>query len=312
MVLSQQEVKHLVEVITREVLIALQEDQHIKAQEHEHGEYCTEECAEGICVRTCFDRVGHVVEAGATRLTSQLGNIPEDPDIAGMIDHTLLKPDATADEIAQLCYEARKYEFASVCVNPTHVELCAELLQGTSVKVCTVIGFPLGATAPEVKAFEAENAIRDGATEIDMVINIGALKAGDHTLVAQDIHEVVRVGHAHGAIVKVIIETALLTNEEKVQACLFSKEAGADFVKTSTGFSGGGATTEDIALMRRVVGPDMGVKASGGVRDFDDAQSMVEAGATRLGASAGVKIVQGSLENGVKASQKAPAKPTAY
>jgi deoxyribose-phosphate aldolase len=310
MVLSQQEVKHLVEVITREVLIALQEERQVK--EYEHGEYCTEECAEGICVRTCFDRVGHVVEAGATRLTSQLGNIPEDPDIAGMIDHTLLKPDATADEIAQLCYEARKYEFASVCVNPTHVELCAELLQGSNVKVCTVIGFPLGASAPEVKAFEAETAIHDGATEIDMVINIGALKAGDHTLVAQDIREVVRVGHAHGAIVKVIIETALLTEEEKVQACLFSKEAGADFVKTSTGFSGGGATTEDIALMRRVVGPDMGVKASGGVRDFDDAQSMVEAGATRLGASAGVKIVQGSLENGVKAAQKAPTKATAY
>jgi deoxyribose-phosphate aldolase len=312
MVLSQQEVKHLVEVITREVLIALQEDQQIKAQEHEHGEYCTEECAEGICVRTCFDRVGHVVDAGATRLTSQLGNIPQDPDIAGMIDHTLLKPDATADQIAQLCYEARKYDFASVCVNPTHVELCAELLQGSNVKVCTVIGFPLGATAPEVKAFEAKNAIHDGATEIDMVINIGALKAGDHTLVAQDIREVVRVGHAHGALVKVIIETALLTEEEKVQACLFSKEAGADFVKTSTGFSGGGATAEDIALMRRVVGPDMGVKASGGVRDFDDAQSMVEAGATRLGASAGVKIVQGAKEGGGRAAEKAPAKATAY
>jgi deoxyribose-phosphate aldolase len=306
---TQEEIKHLVEIITREVLIALQEDRQIRMTED--GEYCTQECAEGICVTTCFNRVGQVVDAGATRLTSQLGNIPEDPDIAGMIDHTLLKPDATADQIAQLCYEARKYKFASVCVNPTHVKLCAELLQGTTVKVCTVIGFPLGASSAEVKAFEAETAIHDGATEIDMVINIGAIKAGDHTLAAKDIHEVVRVGHAHNALVKVIIETALLTDEEKVTACLLSKEAGADFVKTSTGFSGGGATVEDVALMRRVVGPEMGVKASGGVRDYDDAEKMVAAGATRLGASAGVKIVQGAKEhNGAPALTA--AKPAAY
>ena len=288
---TKQEVKHLVEVITREVLIALKENEY--QSDLPAGEYCTSECAEGICVDTCFNRVGEVVSAGATRLTSQLGSIPDDPDIASMIDHTLLKPDATADQIAQLCYEARKYKFASVCVNPTHVKLCAELLQGTEVKVCTVIGFPLGASAPEVKAFEAQTALKDGATEIDMVLNIGALKAGDLTLVARDIHEVVKVGHAAGSIVKVIIETSLLSNEEKVTACLLSKEAGADFVKTSTGFSGGGATIEDVNLMKRVVGPDMGVKASGGVRDFEDAQSMVEAGATRLGASAGVRIVQG-------------------
>jgi deoxyribose-phosphate aldolase len=230
-----------------------------------------------------------------------------------MIDHTLLKPDATADQIAQLCYEARKFKFASVCVNPTHVELCAELLQGTEVKVCTVIGFPLGASAPEVKAFEAQTALSDGATEIDMVLNIGALKAGDLTLVARDINEVVKVGHAAGAIVKVIIETSLLNDEEKVTACLLSKEAGADFVKTSTGFSGGGATVDDINLMRRVVGPEMGVKASGGVRDFEDAQSMVKAGATRLGASAGVKIVQGQLAaNGNGSGTKKTEKPTAY
>jgi deoxyribose-phosphate aldolase len=306
---TQEEIKHLVEIITREVLIALQEDRQIR--QTEDGEYCTQECAEGICVTTCFNRVGEVVDAGATRLTSQLGNIPEDPDIAGMIDHTLLKPDATADQIAQLCYEARKYKFASVCVNPTHVKLCAELLQGTSVKVCTVIGFPLGASSAEVKAFEAETAIHDGATEIDMVINIGAIKAGDHTLAAKDIHEVVRVGHAHNALVKVIIETALLTDEEKITACLLAKEAGADFVKTSTGFSGGGATVEDVALMRRVVGPEMGVKASGGVRDYDDAEKMVAAGATRLGASAGVKIVQGAKDhNGAPAATA--AKPASY
>lgn len=308
---TKQEVKHLVEVIAREVLIAMNEKQYRTNQPA--GDYCTSECADGICVDTCFNRVGEVVSAGASRLTSQLGNIPEDPDIAGMIDHTLLKPDATADQIAQLCFEARKYHFASVCINPTHVKLCAELLQGTDVKVCTVIGFPLGASAPEVKAFEAQTALNDGATEIDMVINIGAVKAGDLTLVAGDIHEVVKVGHAAGAIVKVIIETSLLNNEEKVTACLLSKEAGADFVKTSTGFSGGGATVEDINLMRRVVGPNMGVKASGGVRDFEGARDLVKAGATRLGASAGVKIVQGQLEsNGKEKEAPAEIKATAY
>ncbi len=307
---TQEQVKHLVEVITREVLIALNEDRSRTNQPA--GEFCTSECAEGICVDTCFNRVGEVVSAGASRLTSQLGSIPEDPDIASMIDHTLLKPDATADQIAQLCYEARKFHFASVCVNPTHVKLCAELLQGTKVKVCTVIGFPLGASAPEVKTFEAQTALKDGATEIDMVINIGAVKAGDLTLVARDIYEVVKVVHAAGAIVKVIIETALLNDEEKVTACLLSKEAGADFVKTSTGFSGGGATVEDINLMRRVVGPDMGVKASGGVRDFEDARNMVKAGATRLGASAGVKIVQGQLESNGKGKKPAEPKAAAY
>jgi len=298
---TQAQVKHLVEVITREVLVALNEEDYRTSQPA--GDYCSLECAEGICVDTCFNKVGEVVSAGATRLTSQLGRIPDDPDIASMIDHTLLKPDATADQIAQLCYEAKKFEFASVCVNPTHVKLCAELLQGSSAKVCTVIGFPLGASAPEVKAFEAQTALNDGATEIDMVINIGALKAGDLTLVARDIHEVVKVGHNANAIVKVIIETALLNDEEKVTACLLSKEAGADFVKTSTGFSGGGATVEDINLMRKVVGPDMGVKASGGVRDFEDAQNMVKAGATRLGASAGVRIVQGMLESNGNGSE---------
>jgi deoxyribose-phosphate aldolase len=306
-----QDVRHLVEVVAREVLIALNEEEYRANQPQ--GDYCTLECAEGICVDTCFNKVGEVVSAGASRITSQLGNIPEDPDLAGLIDHTLLKPDATADQIAQLCYEARKFKFASVCVNPTHVKLCAELLQGTQVKVCTVIGFPLGASSPEVKAFEAETAIKDGATEIDMVLNIGALKAGDLTLAAQDIHEVVRVGHTAGAIVKVIIETSLLNDEEKVTACLLAKEAGADFVKTSTGFSGGGATVDDVNLMRRVVGPEMGVKASGGVSDFEDAQNMVKAGATRLGASAGVKIVQGQqASNGNGLPAKTTAKASAY
>jgi deoxyribose-phosphate aldolase len=223
-------------------------------------------------------------------------------NIAAMIDHTALKPDTTTDQIIQLCSEARQYGFASVCVNPGYVKLCADLLRSSTVKVCTVIGFPLGATSSESKAYETKIALCDGATEIDMVINVGALKSGDLTQVARDIHGVVVTAHAVGAIVKVIIETSLLTREEKVKACLLAKETGADFVKTSTGFSGGGATVEDIALMRRVVGPGMGVKASGGVRTFEDAKSMIDAGATRIGASAGIKIVEGA-----KGETKEPA-----
>lgn len=292
---DSRQVRDIVEVVTREVLHALAEEEHRHV--HEHGDQCTEECADGICVKTCFDRVGQVISAGAERLTSSLGGIPDDPSVARFIDHTLLKPDATADQIAQLCYEARKYGFASVCVNPSFVKLCADLLKGSEVKVCTVIGFPLGASAPDVKAFETETALRDGATEIDMVINIGALKGRDYTLVARDIAGVVKLAHAAGALVKVIIETALLNEEEKIAACLLAKEAGADYVKTSTGFSGGGATVSDVALMRRVVGPEMGVKASGGVKDYADAMSMVKAGATRIGASAGVKIVAGEKES---------------
>lgn len=309
MPIDTRNVEKIVEVITREVLLALAEKEQLA--ELSPGEHCTEECADGICVRTCFDNVGHVINAGAERITSTLGGIPEDPDIASLIDHTLLKPDATPDQIAQLCYEARKYGFASVCINPAHVKLCADLLRGTKVKVCTVIGFPLGASSPEVKAYETETALRDGATEIDMVINIGALKGQDHTVVARDIQGVVKVGHAAGAIVKVIIETSLLTDEEKVTACLLAKEAGADYVKTSTGFAGGGATVEDVALMRRVVGPEMGVKASGGVKSFEDAKSLVAAGATRLGASAGVKIVQGEHDE-TAVSSPVPVVAKAY
>jgi len=287
-------VRHIVELVTREVLLALAEDE--QGHTHANGEHCTQECADGVCVKTCFDNVGQVISAGAERVSSTLGGIPADPSVGKLIDHTLLKPDATPDQVAQLCYEARTYGFASVCVNPSYVKLCADLLKGTDVKVCTVIGFPLGASAPDVKAFETETALRDGATEIDMVINIGALKGRDFTLVARDISGVVHLAHAAGALVKVIIETSLLTEEEKITACLLAKEAGADFVKTSTGFSGGGATVADVALMRRVVGPEMGVKASGGVRDYADAKSLVEAGATRIGASAGVKIVAGEKE----------------
>ena len=249
------------------------------------------------------------ISAGAERLTSTLGGIPQDPSVAKFIDHTLLKPDATPDQVAQLCYEARTYGFASVCVNPSYVKLCADLLKGTDVKVCTVIGFPLGASEPDVKVFEAETALREGATELDMVINIGALKGRDYSLVARDIAGVVHLGHAAGALVKVIIETFLLSEEEKVTACLLAKEAGADFVKTSTGFSGGGATIADVALMRRVVGPEMGVKASGGVHDYNEARSLVEAGATRIGASAGVKIVAGEKEMATMHVNTAVAEP---
>ncbi len=283
-------VETLVEIITREVLLAMIEVEE-KAS-YPPGATCVVEVANGVKVKTCFDNAGHVVSAGAERLTSTVGIIPEDHSLAGMIDHTLLKPDATSDKIAQLCFEAKKYHFASVCVNPTHVKLCADLLKDSDVAVCTVIGFPLGATSTEVKAFETRNALDNGATEIDMVLNIGALKAGETDLVAKDIRGVVEVAHAAGALVKVIIETALLTDEEKVVACLLAKEAGADYVKTSTGFSGGGATVHDIALMRRTVGPGLGVKASGGIHTHEEAEALVAAGATRIGASAGVKIIR--------------------
>ncbi|MGE7666535.1 deoxyribose-phosphate aldolase [Ureibacillus composti] len=212
-------------------------------------------------------------------------------EYASMIDHTLLKADATRSQIEKLCSEASEFEFASVCVNPTWVKYSAELLKDSKVKVCTVIGFPLGASTSEVKAFETKNAIANGAEEIDMVINIGALKNQEFDLVREDIKQVVNA--ANGTLVKVIIETCLLSDEEKVKACELSVEAGADFVKTSTGFSTGGATAEDVALMRKTVGPTVGVKASGGVRNLQDMQKMIEAGATRIGASSGVAIING-------------------
>lgn len=211
-------------------------------------------------------------------------------NIAKMIDHTLLKADSMKDQIVTLCKEAREYNFYSVCVNPTWVKEAAKQLEGSDVEVCTVIGFPLGANTPETKAFETKDAIADGATEVDMVINIGELKAGNDKAVEHDIHSVVNAAKGK-ALVKVIIETSLLTEEEKVRACELSVKAGADYVKTSTGFSTGGATLEDVKLMRETVGPDIGVKASGGVRDKEDAHAMIEAGASRIGASSGIKIV---------------------
>ena len=219
-------------------------------------------------------------------------NQREIEEIAGLIDHTLLKPEASRDDIRKLCQEAAHFGFASVCINPWNVPLAAEMLRGTKVKICTVVGFPLGATLPQVKIYEAEEAIKLGAQEIDMVINIGALKSGQDDVVESDIRGIVEASHRGGAICKVILETALLTKEEKIRASTLAKRAGADFVKTSTGFSSAGATTEDVALMRSIVGPKIGVKAAGGVRTFEDLKKLVAAGATRIGASASVKIME--------------------
>ena len=244
------------------------------------------------CFVKCPDRMHSLIADGGVRFGLTGAESEAASEVARYIDHTLLKPDATRDEILKICEEGVRYGFASVCINPIWVREASCALRGSGVKVCTVIGFPLGANAPDIKTYEARRAIFDGASELDMVINIGALKSGDHDLVSRDIRGVVDVAHEVGYICKVIIETALLTDDEKVSACLIAKEAGADFVKTSTGFSKGGATAADVALMRRVVGGEMGVKASGGVRDLKQAQEMIQAGATRIGASVGVKIIQ--------------------
>jgi deoxyribose-phosphate aldolase len=241
----------------------------------------------------CPTRLQTVVDAGAARLgfhavATATGNV------ASLIDHTLLKPDATRQDIERLCHEAAEFKFATVCVNPAWIAVCSQLLRGTSVGVCSVVGFPLGATVSDVKHFETHRVLFDGAREVDMVINIGALKSGDLRTVERDIEAVTEPCRAAGALSKVIIETAFLTDDEKVSACSLAKAAGADYVKTSTGFGPGGATVHDVALMRRVVGADMGVKASGGVKDLDALRAMVAAGASRVGASAGVKIVQQS------------------
>jgi deoxyribose-phosphate aldolase len=284
--LDEETLERIIEQITRQVLILVQEEQE------QAGSGTDGAGAPPISAHNYVERVQCVVDAGADRIATTLGIAPTDGRLGHMIDHTLLKPEASHDQIAQLCYEARKYSFASVCVNPTNVNLCAELLKDSGVPVCTVVGFPLGATPTEVKVFETQQAIRDGATEVDMVINVGALKSKDYELVERDIASIARASHAGNAILKVIIEAALLTDEEKVIACQLAKVAGADFVKTSTGFGPGGATLEDVALMRRVVGPTMGVKAAGGIRTYADAQKMIAAGASRIGASASVKIMQ--------------------
>jgi deoxyribose-phosphate aldolase len=270
----------LIEAVTREVLTALSS-----------GDTCSQ-CG-GSCAAHSPDKVREVVTNGASRIAyrGRGGDVPR--DLAPYIDHTLLRPDATAADIDQLCDEAIEYRFAAVCINPTWVRRAADRVRGTGVAVASVIGFPFGASTLEVKALEARRAIRDGAREIDMVINIGALKSGMHDQVREDIERVSDACHESGALNKVIIEAALLSDEEKVIACHLAKEARADFVKTSTGYASGGATVYDVALMRETVGPRMGVKAAGGIRTSEDAQDMIAAGATRIGASAGIRIVSG-------------------
>ncbi len=277
--LNPQDLRRLIEIITDEVMAA-------------HAPRSVSQCAcHAVVTDCCPDRLRGVLDAGATRVgVHASGGAPE--GVAGMIDHTLLKPDASSKDIEKLCREAAQFHFATVCVNPTWVAASARLLRGSGVGVCSVVGFPLGATTPDVKQYETRRAIFDGATEIDMVINVGALKSGDLRTVECDISAVVDACRQCRVGSKVIIEAALLTDEEKVSACALARAAGADFVKTSTGFGPGGATVADVALMRRVVGSEMGVKAAGGVRDLEGLKAMVAAGATRVGASAGVKIVQ--------------------
>jgi deoxyribose-phosphate aldolase len=246
-------------------------------------------------ITTIFDKNGNIVRVQAKTLG---GPAVTGSKLAGMIDHTLLKADATAAQIDQLCREAIAYGFGAVCVNSYWVKRCKKALLGSDVKVASVVGFPLGAMSTKAKKEETKRAIKDGAVEIDTVINVGELKSGNLVAVARDIREVVLEAHKRQAIVKVIIETCLLTEEEKVTACLIAMEAEADFVKTSTGFSTGGATVEDVTLMRSIVGDKLGVKASGGIRTYADAISVVEAGANRIGASAGIKIVEEELQQG--------------
>ncbi len=274
--------EELIEAITQEVLAALAGTS---------PDAC-HDCL-GACAAHCSDKVRSVVASGAARISFHGDGADVPRDLARYIDHTLLRPDVSAAEIDRLCAEAREFGFAAVCINPTWVGRCARNLKGTDVKVASVCGFPFGASTTEIKASEARRALRDGAREIDMVINIGALKSGDHALVRDDIARVSDACREVGALNKVIIEAALLTDEEKVVACLLAKEAKADFVKTSTGFASGGATVFDVALMRETVGPRMGVKAAGGIRTAEDVEEMIAAGATRIGASAGVRIVSG-------------------
>lgn len=252
---------------------------------------CADCSGRGECVRRRPVTVQRIVAAGACRVAQRFPGGPVEGDLATCIDHTLLRPEATYEQVAQLCREAAEHRFASVCLNPAHVAAAAALLRGTGVAVCTVVGFPLGATTTEVKVFETRQAIQAGASEIDMVIHVGALKSGDWEAVERDIR-LVALECGRDALLKVIIEAALLSDAEKVQACAIAQLAGADFVKTSTGFGPGGATLHDVALMRRTVGEDLGVKAAGGIRDLETAESMIAAGADRIGASASVKILR--------------------
>ena len=286
----------LVQAVVDEVLarLGIGSATPVPAPAHDADSRVCAEC-DGRCVWSCADRVHRVMDAGADRVSSSAGLPEVEPSIARLIDHTLLKPDATRAEIEALCREAVRYGFAAVCVNPWHVPLAAARVRGSEVRVCAVVGFPLGATLTRVKVFEAEEAIKLGAQELDMVMNVGALKSGDEALLAADIRAVVEATHRGGALCNVIIETALLTKDEKVRASVTAALAGADFVKTSTGFASSGATAEDVALIRAAVGRSVGVKAAGGIRTLANVQAMAAAGATRIGASAGVRIFQQSV-----------------
>ncbi len=274
----------LIEAVTREVIAALAGKGPCD---------CSDPSCRGACAAHCSDTVRGVVQNGAGRISYSGDGADVPRDLARYIDHTLLKPDANAEEIDRLCDEAREHGFAAVCVNPTWVRRCAQRLRGTGVRVASVVGFPFGAGTTEVKALEARRAIRDGAREIDMVINVGALKSGAHDAVRRDIEKVADACREAGALSKVIIEAALLSDEEKVVASRLAQLAKADFVKTSTGFGPGGATVHDVLLMRETVGPKLGVKAAGGIRSAEDVREMIAAGATRIGASASVQIVTG-------------------
>ena len=279
--LHHEDLHRLIDLITEEVVAAQAGSRTVRCTCHAVADDC------------CPDRLRAVVDAGASRLgLHAIGAAMS--EVAAVIDHTLLKPEASRHDIERLCREATEFRFATVCVNPVWVAACARLLRGSPVGVCSVVGFPLGATTADVKHYETRRAIFDGASEIDMVINIGAMKSGDLRTVERDIEAVVEPCRQCGVGSKVIIEAVLLSDEEKITACTLARVAGADFVKTSTGFGPGGATVADVALMRRVVGSDMGVKAAGGVRDLEGLRAMVAAGATRVGASAGVKIIQES------------------
>jgi deoxyribose-phosphate aldolase len=292
---THSELDNLVAQIGEEILARVGPAQKMGEQKKGEGLNLPDQVCPGCvqrCPQTCASNTRQIIAAGASRVSASEKLTRIDPAIAALIDHTILKPEATRADVLKVCREARQYGFASVCVNPYWVPLVRSELAGSPVKVCTVVGFPLGATSTESKVAETAIALRDGAQEIDMVINVGALRSGETDAVRYDIQSVVRAAHQGGAIVKVILETALLDDAQKTLASQLCKQAGAEFVKTSTGFSTAGATAHDIALMRAAVGPAMGIKASGGIRTLEDVQAMTAAGATRIGASASVKIVE--------------------
>jgi deoxyribose-phosphate aldolase len=293
---TEAELEQLVAQIGEEILSRVKPNQQRGEGLNIADQVCPD-CT-GRCAQTCEKKTKEIVAAGACRVSASEKLTRIDNSLASLIDHTILRPDATEDEVRKICAEARKYVFASVCVNPYWVPLVARELRGSAVKVCTVVGFPLGATTTASKCAEAAEAIANGATEVDMVMNVGALKSGDVAFVEADIRAVAETCHRSGAILKVILETALLTDQQKVAASQASKQAGADFVKTSTGFAKSGATAADIALMRATVGPNLGVKASGGIRSYDDVKAMAAAGASRIGASASVKILEEAGQTG--------------